>query len=257
MYEQEIKQALKGRTINDIPTKTIIEQLSTVLTRLYLVLGFKVPEMETFKTVIMHLVKTLQTCHRFMTLEEVMLCLEMGSRGNLGEFAGLNGLTLSTWITKYKNSETRQKVKNDIDDEARLANKKASEDEARKHFNFEKAAQNCYEIFLKNEPDRMIVHPMLFDELRMRNLICISDQEFEAEVEKRNKEIRRKKETERNDNIMKINKGMLDDIVYSATIRTKMQLIVQYFQQLKDFGFEKIPFEEEEKTEQSEQLLAN
>jgi hypothetical protein len=251
MYEQEIKQAMKGRVINDIPTKIIIEKLSVVLTRLYLVLGFKVPEMETFKTVIMHLVKTLQTCHKFMTLEEVLLCLEMGSRGNLGEFVGLNGLTLSTWLTKYKNSETRQKVKNDIYEETRLANKKAGEEKAQKLFNFEEAAQHCYESFLKDELDRMIVHPMIFDELRMRNLICISDQKFEAEIEKRNKEIRRKKERDSNDNIVKISKSILDDIVYSATIRTKMQLVVQYFQQLKDFGFEKIPFEEEEIAEQS------
>ena len=55
MYESEIRKALQGTILKDMSQEDLIETTSNLMSELYLVLGFKLPDSNTFSTIILHM----------------------------------------------------------------------------------------------------------------------------------------------------------------------------------------------------------
>lgn len=249
MYESEIRKALQGTILKNMSQEDLIETTSNLMSELYLVLGFKLPDSNTFSTIILHMINTLQTCYQYLTIEEVKLCFEMGARGDLGQFVGLNVYTLSTWLNLYRNSDIRQKVKSRIQEEKAEAEKIVRNREAAKHFNFEDYVQQCYEAYLEYGTERLIIAPFTFDRLRKMNMIFVSDEKLRAMI---GKYVERKKKREKNQTrgeTFKMNKFDLRNWLCSSEMQAKEELVIDYFSQLKSIGMEQVPFEKKELTQ--------
>lgn len=243
MYDNEIKEALKGVIIKGISQRELTEKTARMLSAMYVVLGFRLPDTETFSTIVTHLIKTLRICHSFLTFEEVKLCFEMGSRGDFGEFVGMNILTFSSWLNSYRNSDARSRVLKQIDDEQRRAEAEVRRREAEKDFNFEACVQSCYDSFLQYGTERLFLAPFVFQRLREMKLINVSDREYEKLVNRFAEESKRREERNGCRTPQRLNEILMEKIFSSAESKAGDYFVIDYFNRLKEFDMKEVPFD--------------
>jgi len=243
MYEPEIREALKGEVIRTIPQEKLVDRVSDMMSALYIVMGYKLPDPGTFSTIILHFIATLRSCYSSLTLEEVKLCFDMGTRGDFGSFVMLNVYTLSIWLGSYRNSDARSRVLKQIDDEQRRAEAEVRRREAEKDFNFEACVQSCYDSFLQYGTERLFLAPFVFQRLREMKLINVSDREYEKLVNRFAEESKRREERNGCRTPQRLNEILMEKIFSSAESKAGDYFVIDYFNRLKEFDMKEVPFD--------------
>ena len=102
-----LMRALEGDVIRTIEKEALTDRLTTIVGQTYLLLGYQTPEPQTLAILVAKIASDLIESYGFMTIEEVAYCFEMGAKGLLCDFNGINMRTVTRWLKYYKSSETR------------------------------------------------------------------------------------------------------------------------------------------------------
>ena len=102
-----LMRALEGDVIRTIEKEALTDRLTTIVGQTYLLLGYQTPEPQTLAILVAKIASDLIESYGFMTVEEVSYCFDLGAKGLLGDFAGMNMRTVTRWLKGYKHSETR------------------------------------------------------------------------------------------------------------------------------------------------------
>lgn len=109
-FDDRLERAARGIRIADLPRETLIDRLSGILSGTYILVGFQLPAISDITLLTAKLATDLLESYAFLSVEEVELCLELGARGQYGDFAGLNLRTFHRWLRIYKTSEARYRL---------------------------------------------------------------------------------------------------------------------------------------------------
>ena len=102
-----LMRALEGDVIRTIEKEALTDRLTTIVGQTYLLLGYQTPEPQTLAILVAKIASDLIESYGFLTIEEVAYCFEMGAKGLLCDFNGINMRTVTRWLKYYKSSETR------------------------------------------------------------------------------------------------------------------------------------------------------
>lgn len=109
-FDDRLERAARGIRIADLPRETLIDRLSGILSGTYILVGFQLPAISDITLLTAKLATDLLESYASLSVEEVELCLELGARGQYGDFAGLNLRTFHRWLRIYKTSEARYRL---------------------------------------------------------------------------------------------------------------------------------------------------
>ena len=102
-----LMRALEGAAIRTIESETLTDRLTTIVGQTYLLLGYQTPDSRTLAILVAKIASDLVESYGFMTVEEVSYCFDLGAKGLLGDFAGMNMRTVTRWLKGYKHSDIR------------------------------------------------------------------------------------------------------------------------------------------------------
>ena len=102
-----LMRALEGAAIRTIESETLTDRLTAIVGQTYLLLGYQTPDSRTLAILVAKIASDLVESYGFMTVEEVSYCFDLGAKGLLGDFAGMNMRTVTRWLKGYKHSDIR------------------------------------------------------------------------------------------------------------------------------------------------------
>ena len=113
--DERIAIALKSDKISDIPLEKLVPLVKTMLSSVYMLTGFSTPNPKDLGALVAKVTSDLKQYHGGLSVNEVSVCLENGSKDEYGEFMGINVRTITKWLKAYKTSEKRYKTIKDIE----------------------------------------------------------------------------------------------------------------------------------------------
>lgn len=108
--DERIAMALKSDKISDIPLETLVTKVKTMLSSVYILTGFSTPNPKDLGALVAKVTSDLKQYHGGLSVNEVSVCLENGSKDEYGEFMGINVRTITKWLKAYKTSDKRYKT---------------------------------------------------------------------------------------------------------------------------------------------------
>ena len=108
--DDRIAMALKSDKISDIPLEKLVPLVKTMLSSVYMLTGFSAPNPKDFGALVAKVTSDLKQYHGGLSVNEVSVCLENGSKDEYGEFMGINVRTITKWLKAYKTSDKRYKT---------------------------------------------------------------------------------------------------------------------------------------------------
>ncbi len=118
--DSRLKQALQERMpLGLLAYEEVSGQTVDLLTEYFMLLGFKIPDMQELTLLARKVTDDLYESYSFLRMEEVAICFELGAKGDFGEYVGLNWRTVTRWLKSYKTCDRRLKVKQELEEMAR------------------------------------------------------------------------------------------------------------------------------------------
>lgn len=108
--DERIALALKSEKISDIPVEILVRQVTGLLSSVYMMTGFSAPNPNDLGAMAAKITSDLKQFHAGLSIKELSVCFECGSKDEYGEFMGINVRTITKWIKAYKTSEKRYKT---------------------------------------------------------------------------------------------------------------------------------------------------
>lgn len=108
--DDRIAIALKSEKISAIPIDQLVGQVTDLLASVYMLTGFAVPTPRDLGVLAAKVTSDLKQFHGSLSIREVSVCFESGSKDEYGEFMGINVRTITKWLKIYKTSDKRYKT---------------------------------------------------------------------------------------------------------------------------------------------------
>lgn len=108
--DERIALALRSEKIADIPIEKLVGQVTTMLASVYMLTGFSAPSSKDLGVLAAKITSDLKQYHGGLSVQEVSLCFENGSKDEYGDFMGINVRTITKWLKAYKTSGKRYKT---------------------------------------------------------------------------------------------------------------------------------------------------
>lgn len=108
--DDRIAIALKSEKISDMPINVLIGKVSDILSSVYMLTGFSAPNPKDLGLLTAKITSDLKRYHGGLSIQELAVCLENGSKDEYGEFMGINVRTITKWLKAYKTSDKRYKT---------------------------------------------------------------------------------------------------------------------------------------------------
>ena len=104
---KRLMRALEGTYIREMSHDFLLENVFRYLKQVYVMVGFANPDRSDMILLGSKIAADLMESYGFLTIEEVAYCFEMGAKGLLCDFNGINMRTVTRWLKYYKSSDTR------------------------------------------------------------------------------------------------------------------------------------------------------
>lgn len=108
--DDRIALALHSEKISEIPVDRLVTQVTNMLSSVYMLTGFSVPNPRDLGALAAKVTSDLKQYHGGLSVKEVSVCFENGSKDEYGDFMGINVRTVTKWLKVYKTSEKRYKT---------------------------------------------------------------------------------------------------------------------------------------------------
>ena len=102
MLLERASRVFKEQRIESYTTDVLLTRVSMLLRQTYVLVGFQTPDENDLAIITAKLTSDLFESYRYLTCGEVSLCFELGSKGEYGEFMGLNMRTFTRWLKVRK-----------------------------------------------------------------------------------------------------------------------------------------------------------
>ena len=95
---KRLMRALEGTYIREMSHDFLLENVFRYLKQVYVMVGFANPDRSDMILLGSKIAADLMESYGFLTIEEVAYCFEMGAKGLLCDFNGINMRTVTRWL---------------------------------------------------------------------------------------------------------------------------------------------------------------
>ena len=117
LFTNRMRMAFQTPRITDVPPKELTEFVTNQIIQCYIMVGYQTYNEKDISVLAAKLCSDLRESYSFLRCGELVICFELGAKGEYGDFSGVNLRTFCKWLKGYKTSDLRYRVIKQIEQE--------------------------------------------------------------------------------------------------------------------------------------------
>ena len=120
IFTNKMRMAFQTPRITDIMPKDLTDFASAQIIQCYIIVGYLTYNEKDISILAAKLCSDLRESYPYLHRGEIVICFELGAKGEYGDYSGVNLRTFCKWLKGYKNSDLRYRVIKQIEQEKEL-----------------------------------------------------------------------------------------------------------------------------------------
>ena len=170
IFTNKMRMAFQTPRIIDMMPRDLSTFITSQIVQSYIMVGYQTYNEKDICVLTAKLSSDLQESYPYLHRGEIVICFELGAKGEYGDYTGVNLRTFCKWLKAYKTSDLRYRVIKQIEQEKEVKALPA----VSREYNEQKMNQLIIRRFheYKNRPDLEIPFAsILYQELQSRGFI--------------------------------------------------------------------------------------
>ena len=106
-----MRMAFQTPRITDIMPKDLTDFASAQIIQCYIIVGYLTYNEKDISILAAKLCSDLRESYPYLHRGEIVICFELGAKGEYGDYSGVNLRTFCKWLKAYKTSDWNRKRK--------------------------------------------------------------------------------------------------------------------------------------------------
>ena len=170
IFTNKMRMAFQTPRIIDMTPRDLSAFITSQIVQSYIMVGYQTYNEKDICVLTAKLSSDLQESYPYLHRGEIVICFELGAKGEYGDYSGVNLRTFCKWLKAYKTSDLRYRVIKQMEQEKEVKALPA----VSREYNEEKMNLLIIRRFheYKNCPDLEIpLASILYQDLQSRGLI--------------------------------------------------------------------------------------
>lgn len=170
IFTNKMRMAFQTPRIIDMTPRDLSTFITSQIVQSYIMVGYQTYNEKDICVLTAKLSSDLQESYPYLHRGEIVICFELGAKGEYGDYTGVNLRTFCKWLKGYKTSDLRYRVIKQIEQEKEVKALPA----VSREYNEQKMNQLIIRRFheYKNCPDLEIpLASILYQDLQSRGFI--------------------------------------------------------------------------------------
>ena len=117
IFTNKMRMAFQTPRIIDMTPRDLSAFITSQIVQSYIMVGYQTYNEKDICVLTAKLSSDLQESYPYLHRGEVVICFELGAKGEYGDYSGVNLRTFCKWLKGYKNSDLRYRVIKQIEQE--------------------------------------------------------------------------------------------------------------------------------------------
>ena len=110
IFTNKMRMAFQTPRITDIMPKDLTDFASAQIIQCYIIVGYLTYNEKDISILAAKLCSDLRESYPYLHRGEIVICFELGAKGEYGDYSGVNLRTFCKWLKAYKTSDLRYRV---------------------------------------------------------------------------------------------------------------------------------------------------
>ena len=120
IFTNKMRMAFQTPRIIDMTPRDLSAFITSQIVQSYIMVGYQTYNEKDICVLTAKLSSDLQESYPYLHRGEIVICFELGAKGEYGDYSGVNLRTFCKWLKGYKNSDLRYRVIKQIEQEKEL-----------------------------------------------------------------------------------------------------------------------------------------
>lgn len=120
IFTNKMRMAFQTPRITDIMPKDLTDFASAQIIQCYIIVGYLTYNEKDISILAAKLCSDLRESYPYLHRGEIVICFELGAKGEYGDYSGVNLRTFCKWLKAYKTSDLRYRVIKQMEQEKEL-----------------------------------------------------------------------------------------------------------------------------------------
>ena len=120
IFTNKMRMAFQTPRIIDMTPRDLSAFITSQIVQSYIMVGYQTYNEKDICVLTAKLSSDLQESYPYLHRGEIVICFELGAKGEYGDYSGVNLRTFCKWLKGSKNSDLRYRVINQIEQEKEL-----------------------------------------------------------------------------------------------------------------------------------------
>ena len=117
IFTNKMRMAFQTPRITDIMPKDLTDFASAQIIQCYIMVGYLTYNEKDISVLAAKLCSDLRESYPYLHRGEVVICFELGAKGEYGDYSGVNLRTFCKWLKAYKTSDLRYQMIKQLEQE--------------------------------------------------------------------------------------------------------------------------------------------
>ena len=117
IFTNKMRMAFQTPRITDMTPRDLSAFITSQIVQSYIMAGYQIYNEKDIGVLTAKLSSDLQESYPYLHRGEIVICFELGAKGEYGDYSGVNLRTFCKWLKGYKNSDLRYRVIKQIEQE--------------------------------------------------------------------------------------------------------------------------------------------
>ena len=110
LFTNRMRMAFQTPRITDVPPKELTEFVTNQIIQCYIIVGYLTYNEKDISILAAKLCSDLRESYPYLHRGEIVICFELGAKGEYGDYSGVNLRTFCKWLKAYKTSDLRYRM---------------------------------------------------------------------------------------------------------------------------------------------------
>ena len=120
IFTNKMRMAFQTPRIIDMTPRDLSAFITSQIVQSYIMVGYQTYNEKDICVLTAKLSSDLQESYPYLHRGEIVICFELGAKGEYGDYSGVNLRTFCKWLKAYKTSDLRYRVIKQIEQEKEL-----------------------------------------------------------------------------------------------------------------------------------------
>ena len=120
IFTNKMRMAFQTPRITDIMPKDLTDFASAQIIQCYIIVGYLTYNEKDISILAAKLCSDLRESYPYLHRGEIVICFELGAKGEYGDYSGVNLRTFCKWLKAYKTSDLRYRMIKQMEQEKEI-----------------------------------------------------------------------------------------------------------------------------------------